>query len=109
LATIVAAVVFHPVWLSWLGSFLILADAPVRADLVVVLAGDWHGLRILEGARLVKEGYAPKVVVSRAHGFYTGAGRTSLPFRSSLTVDIRGNGSSHFASRRGPRVKRRAK
>lgn len=84
LATIVAAVVFHPVWLSWLGSFLILADAPVRADLVVVLAGDWHGLRILEGARLVKEGYAPKVVVSSPRVLY---GRWEDEFAIPFIVD----------------------
>jgi uncharacterized SAM-binding protein YcdF (DUF218 family) len=44
--------------------FLSSAGPPHKADAVVVLAGDWSGKRILEGAELVKEGYAPRVFVS---------------------------------------------
>lgn len=36
----------------------------MRADIVVVLAGDFFGNRILKGAELVRQGFAPKVLVS---------------------------------------------
>jgi len=52
------------VWLRALGGFLVSAEAPVRADMIVELGGDDHGNRILTAARLVQEGYAPKVLVS---------------------------------------------
>ena len=58
------------VWLPALGKFLINAEEPQKADIVVVLAGDSHGQRILRGAELVKEGYVPKVLVSGPAGMY---------------------------------------
>jgi uncharacterized SAM-binding protein YcdF (DUF218 family) len=51
-------------WLAGLGRFLVESQAPVRADLAVVLAGDAYGNRILKAAELVKQGYVPKVLVS---------------------------------------------
>lgn len=42
----------------------------MHADMIVVLAGDPYGLRILKAAELVKQGYAPKVLVSGPSGFY---------------------------------------
>ena len=47
-----------------MGGFLVSADAPFQAGMIVELGGDDHGNRILTAARLVKEGYAPKVLVS---------------------------------------------
>ncbi len=38
--------------------------------MVVVLGGDWRGHRILKAAGLVHDGYAPKVLVSGAGGFF---------------------------------------
>jgi uncharacterized SAM-binding protein YcdF (DUF218 family) len=52
-----------PVWLRAMGDVLVDSEEPVRADVAVVLAGDDTGARILEAAKLVKEGYAPKVLV----------------------------------------------
>lgn len=46
------------------------ADEPARADAVLVLAGDSWGNRILKGAELVRQGYAPKVLVSGPDGEY---------------------------------------
>jgi len=60
----------HSLWMGWMGAFLVDADSPARADLVVVLAGDPYGNRILKAAELVKQGYAPKVLVSGPAGFY---------------------------------------
>jgi uncharacterized SAM-binding protein YcdF (DUF218 family) len=51
-------------WLTGLGRFLVRSEEPFRADIVVVLAGDDRGNRILKGAELVRQGYAPRVLVS---------------------------------------------
>ena len=47
-----------------MGEFLVKTDPPAKADAVLVLAGDWNGDRIERGAELVKQGYAPIVLVS---------------------------------------------
>ena len=62
---LIAVVVSAPfLWLPWLGRALVRDDGPGKADAVVVLAGDFHGRRILFAADLVRQGYAPVVVVS---------------------------------------------
>ncbi len=61
---LVLAVLTHQVWLRALGGFLVSAQEPFHAGIVVALAGDDHGDRILAAARLVQEGYAPKILVS---------------------------------------------
>jgi len=66
----VVIILTHSLWMGWMGAFLVEGESPSRADLVVVLAGDPSGGRILKGAELVKEGYAPKVLVSGPAGFY---------------------------------------
>ena len=63
-AVLILAIVTHAYWLSALGGYLIHGDAPAPADLVVVLAGDYFGGRILAGADLVRRGFAPKALVS---------------------------------------------
>lgn len=67
---IAAVVLAAPLWLAGFGRFLIRSDAPARAQLAVVLAGDYYGHRILKGAELVKQGYAPQVLISGPDGFY---------------------------------------
>ena len=57
-------------WMGWMGALLVNAETPSHADVIVVLAGDPHGNRILRGAELVKQGYAPKVLVSGPGGAY---------------------------------------
>jgi uncharacterized SAM-binding protein YcdF (DUF218 family) len=54
----------HALWLAMLGRALVHDDGPARADIAVVLAGDYTGGRILKAAELVKEGYVPDVLVS---------------------------------------------
>ena len=44
--------------------FLQVEDAPVKADLIVPLAGEWH--RYLKAAELYKAGYAPRVLLSNS-------------------------------------------
>lgn len=68
---VAAVLVFtHETWLGAMGRYLVKADGPDKADMVVVLAGDGFGYRILKAAELVKQGYAPKVLVSGPPGIY---------------------------------------
>ena len=53
-----------------LGRVLVRDEGPARADMALVLAGDFSGKRILRGAELVKQGYVPKVLVSGPHALY---------------------------------------
>ena len=57
-------------WLSALGRYLVRAEPPAPADLIVVLAGDFSGNRILTAAELVRRGFAPKALVSGTSGEY---------------------------------------
>lgn len=57
-------------WLAGLGAYLVRASAPVPADVIVVLAGDFTGNRILTGGDLVRHGYAPQAMVSGPSGAY---------------------------------------
>src|SRR5271165_5800580 len=62
-----------PLWLSWMGGFLVKTDQPAPADVVLVLAGDFRGARILKGGDLVKQVLAPKALISgpdEVYGMY---------------------------------------
>jgi uncharacterized SAM-binding protein YcdF (DUF218 family) len=52
--------------LAALGNYLICSQAPQPADLILVLAGDFYGPRVLKAAELEGHGYAPRVVISGA-------------------------------------------
>src|SRR5262245_41427739 len=56
--------------LGAMGSYLVAAEPPTKADAVIVLAGDARGNRILKAAEIVKQGFAPKVLVSGPDGVY---------------------------------------
>lgn len=60
----------HGWWLAALGRALVRADSPGRAELAVVLAGDWWGNRILKAGDLVRQGYVPRALVSGPDGAY---------------------------------------
>lgn len=62
--------VFHTIWFTWLGEFLVIDQAPSHADMIVVLGGDLRGTRILKAAELCWQGYAPRVLVSGAGQMY---------------------------------------
>ncbi|MGA2879010.1 MAG: YdcF family protein [Bryobacteraceae bacterium] len=53
-----------------LGHYLVRAESPVAADMIVVLGGDFSGNRILTAADLVRRGFATKVLVSGTSGEY---------------------------------------
>lgn len=58
----------HILWS--MGAFLTSREAPQKADIIVVIGGDFRGSRILTAAELVHKGYAPKVLVSGAGAVY---------------------------------------
>jgi uncharacterized SAM-binding protein YcdF (DUF218 family) len=67
---VVLLVVFHTAVLAALGNFLVKAGPPEKADVIVVLAGDGFGHRILAAGDLIKQGYAPKALISGPDGNY---------------------------------------
>ena len=56
----------HATWLRWIGEYLTYSQPPCKADIAVVLAGDWFGTRIIKAGELMREGWVPKVLVSGA-------------------------------------------
>ena len=50
--------------LAFLGRFLMDYETPQKADLILVLAGDFYGPRVLEAAYLGTHNYAPRVLIS---------------------------------------------
>ena len=65
-----AAVLLHARALAAVGGFLEKSEPPQPADVAFVVAGDMAGNRILKAAELVREGYAPRAVVSGPEGMY---------------------------------------
>jgi uncharacterized SAM-binding protein YcdF (DUF218 family) len=65
-----AIVVLRGCWLPHVGTVLESSCSPVKADIAVVLSGDYFGNRILRGAQLVHDGFVPKVLVSGPSGMY---------------------------------------
>ena len=57
-------------WLAALGRALVHDEGPGKAEMAVVLGGDYWGNRILAAANLVRAGYVPAVLVSGPPGFY---------------------------------------
>jgi len=73
LGLLAAAAIFvsaYPLWFGWMGSFLVRQDGPAKAGLIVVLAGDQYGNRILKACELLREGYAPKALISGPCCYY---------------------------------------
>ena len=57
-------------WLPALGWALVRDEGPAKADLAVVLGGDFWGNRIKKGGELVRQGYVPAALVSGPPGVY---------------------------------------
>lgn len=57
-------------WMIALGRYLVRAEPPGPADIIVVLAGDFSGNRILTAGDLVRRGFAPLALVSGPSGAY---------------------------------------
>jgi uncharacterized SAM-binding protein YcdF (DUF218 family) len=69
-AVLLLALVLHARILTALAEYLDQSGPPEKADIAFVLAGDASGRRILKGAELVRQGYAPRLVVSGPAGNY---------------------------------------
>ncbi len=67
---IILGFIFHNAILAGLGSYLVKADPPEKADIALVLAGDGEGNRILKAAQLARQGYVSKILVSGPSGMY---------------------------------------
>ena len=79
---------------------------PGKADIAVVLAGDYWGHRLFNGAELVKQGYVPLVLVSGPPGFY-GVNEADAAIQFAVDKDTRRIGSSRCITRRFPPAKKR--
>jgi len=66
--------------LTSLGGFLIDSQPPQRADLIVVLGGDFWGPRALAGAELARLGYAPIALYSGPNYRGRPQGESSIEF-----------------------------
>jgi uncharacterized SAM-binding protein YcdF (DUF218 family) len=78
--TIVLALAGWKIVLRELGEFLVSPRTPQPADLILVLAGDFYGPRVLKGAQLVTQGYAPLVLISgNPYGWRT-EGQAAITF-----------------------------
>lgn len=69
-AVVVFAVVLHSAIFVALGGYLVQSEPPQKSDVILVLAGDASGSRIIKAAEMVRQGYAPKVLVSGPFGIY---------------------------------------
>jgi uncharacterized SAM-binding protein YcdF (DUF218 family) len=58
---VIAAILARPIFRG-IGSLYVQDGPPVKADIIVVLAGDPSGHRILKGAELARQGFAPLVL-----------------------------------------------
>lgn len=67
---VAVAIVSYPWWLPKLGEALVENDGPAKADIGVVLGGDYWGDRIEKAAQLIRQGYIPQALVSGPPGFY---------------------------------------
>ena len=65
-----ALVLSRSLWLPWLGYALVHDEGPAKADIAVVLAGDYRGHRIEKAAGLIRDGYVPAALISGPPGFY---------------------------------------
>jgi uncharacterized SAM-binding protein YcdF (DUF218 family) len=57
-------------WFGAIGTALVHDDGAGKAEIAVVLAGDYWGHRLLKAAELVRQGYVPRVLVSGPPGIY---------------------------------------
>ena len=64
------AFISRNIWLQAIGEVLVRDQAPVQADAVIVLAGDFRGDRVLKACELARHRYAPVIIVSGPTSFY---------------------------------------
>ena len=67
---LVVVLATYPFWLTALAELLVKNEPPVKADMIVVLAGDPTGSRIFTAGNLVRQGYSPQALISGPAGVY---------------------------------------
>ncbi len=82
---ILTLLAFRQQVLDGMGQFLVVSDPLERADVIYVFAGDFWGSRVLFGAKLGSQGWAPKVIMSG--GLYSGGGEVSRD-AGDLAIDF---------------------
>jgi uncharacterized SAM-binding protein YcdF (DUF218 family) len=70
LGLLLAIILTSGLWLPGVGRMLVEDDGPAKADIGVVLGGDYWGDRIIRAGELIREGYIPQALVSGPPGFY---------------------------------------
>ena len=70
--------------LVYLGNFLECPDSQAHADLILVLAGDFWGARVIKGADLAVRGQAPLVLISGSPYRDRPEGEFAIPFLTHL-------------------------
>jgi uncharacterized SAM-binding protein YcdF (DUF218 family) len=80
LGLVAAAWIGWPAVLNWLGSYLVCSDAPQRADLIVVMGGDFWGPRVVKAAQLGAQGLAPLVLISGPTYYQRPEGELAVEF-----------------------------
>jgi len=80
LVCVVLALLFSQRILWAMGAMLVASEPPVKADIIVTLAGDASGNRIFRAGELVRDGYAPQALVS-------GTLKTYGVLQSELEID----------------------
>jgi uncharacterized SAM-binding protein YcdF (DUF218 family) len=70
LLVLAAGGVFWRPLLVYVAEYPNIGQEPVKADAVLVLAGGWHGERILKAGELVRAGFAPYALVSSPSTWY---------------------------------------
>jgi uncharacterized SAM-binding protein YcdF (DUF218 family) len=66
--------------LNILGNYLICTDPLERADLIVVMGGDFWGPRVSKAAELAAQGLAPLVLISGPHYYGRPEGELAIEF-----------------------------
>jgi uncharacterized SAM-binding protein YcdF (DUF218 family) len=83
LGLIAAVWAFSGPILRGIGSLFENDGPPVSADIILVLAGDSNGNRILKGAELARQGFAPVVLASNGEAEY---GRTESQLATEFAI-----------------------
>lgn len=69
-ALLVLAALSRAWWLPYIGTMLSDTGVPRKAEVAVVLSGDYFGNRILKAGELVRDGLVPAALVSGPSGMY---------------------------------------
>ena len=79
-AVAVLLALFHAQILTALGTYLVHAGPPEKADIILVLGGDGFGKRILKAGELIRAGWAPHALISGPTGNYGNECDLAIPF-----------------------------